>query len=114
MPASRTQDACAPLLTYRQILDESPITAGVYVNIANALFGDDHVGLIPEWKYRRVVANYLLNLGVERDCLLSVPGLDCLFQKRVERDVAVTATVLLRARFFWFLGSGKQSFLEDR
>ena len=86
--------ACAPLLYDRQILHESPITAGVDVNIADALFSDDHVRLIPEWKYRRVVADYLLNPGVERDCLLSVPGLDRLFQKRVERDVAVTATIL--------------------
>ena len=86
--------ACAPLLSYCQILHESPITAGVYVNVADALFGDDHVCLVPKWKYRRVVADYLLNLGIERDCLLSVPGLDRLFQKRVERDVAVTATVL--------------------
>ncbi len=86
--------ACAPLLSYRQIPHESPITAGVDVNVADALFGNDHVRLIPERKYRRVVADYLLNLGVERDCLLSVPGLDRLFQKRVERDVAITATVL--------------------
>src|SRR5712691_6418337 len=99
MPANRTQDACAPfacgpLLSYRQVLYESPITAGVDVNVANALFGDDHIRLIPKRKYRRVVADYLLNLGVERDCLLSVPDLDRLFQKRVERDVAVTTTVL--------------------
>src|SRR5438874_11350890 len=85
---------CYRLLCYRQILHESPIAAGVDMNIANALFGDHHVRLIPERKYRRVVADYLLNPGVERDCLLSVPGLDRLFQKLVERDVAVTATVL--------------------
>src|SRR5438874_13731544 len=98
MPANRTQDACAPLLSYRQILHESPITAGVDVNIADALCSDDHVRLIPERKHRHIATDDVLGLRVQRCSLRVIVSVRSFRENRIEFRVAVTAAIPRRWR----------------
>ncbi len=68
MPANRRQgrlrSAVRRSLRHRQILYEAPIAARIDVNIPDGLFGNHHVGLVPQRKHRHISTNYLLSLRV--------------------------------------------------
>ena len=58
----------------RQIFHEPPITARVNVDIADVLFRDDHVGLVPEGKHRQIAADDLLGPRIKRLRLCVIVG----------------------------------------
>src|SRR5947209_5658599 len=83
------------------------------MNVADVLFGDDHVCLIPQRKHRYIAADDLLRLRVERRGFGVIVSVSSFVEKLIKLRVFVSASIARGSSFSWNFGRGEQIVIED-